>query len=96
MHCWKGICSAVCGLLLAAGVYAEIPVGYYAKAQGKSDSLLRQALYDTIRGGVRIHYGTQGYGYYDGIYYPGTWNYFPQTDFRADGTVWDMYSNTKR
>ena len=96
MHCWKGICSAVCGLLLAAGVYAEIPVGYYAKAQGKSDSLLRQALYDTIRGGVRIHYGTQGYGYYDGIYYPGTWNYFPQTDFRADGTVWDMYSDTKR
>ena len=96
MHCWKGICSAVCGLLLAAGVYAEIPVGYYAKAQGKSDSLLRQALYDTIRGGVRIHYGTQGYGFYDGIYYPGTWNYFPQTDFRADGTVWDMYSDTKR
>ena len=58
--------------------------------------MLRQALYDTIRGGVRIHYGTQGYGYYDGIYYPGTWNYFPQTDFRADGTVWDMYSDTKR
>ena len=93
---WRGICSAVCGLLLSVVVYAEIPVGYYAEAQGKSDSLLRQALYDTIRGGVRIHYGTQGYGYYDGIYYPGTWNYFPQTDFRADGTVWDMYSNTKR
>ena len=93
---WREICSAVCGLLLSVVVYAEIPVGYYAEAQGKSDSLLRQALYDTIRSGVRIHYGTQGYGYYDGIYYPGTWNYFPQTDFRADGTVWDMYSNTKR
>ena len=52
---WRGICSAVCGLLLSVVVYAEIPVGYYAEAQGKSDSLLRQALYDTIRGGVRIH-----------------------------------------
>ena len=95
-HLWQRICFVSCGLLLTAGVYAEIPTGYYAKAEGLSDSLLRQALYDTIRGGVRIHYGTQGYGYYDGIYYPGTWNYFPQTDVRADGTVWDMYSNTKR
>ena len=95
-RCWKGICSVFGGLLLVGIVSAEIPAGYYVEAQGLRDSLLRQALYDTIRGGVRIHYGTQGYGYYDGIYYPGTWNYFPQTDFRADGTVWDMYSNTKR
>ena len=93
---WRGICSAVCGLVLSVVVYAEIPVGYYAEAQGKSDSLLRQALYDTIRGGVRIHYGTQGYTFPDKVYYPGTWNCFPQTDVRADGTVWDMYSNTKR
>lgn len=93
---WRGICSAVCGLLLSVVVYAEIPVGYYAEAQGKSDSLLRQALYDTIRGGVRIHYGTQGYTFPDKVYYPGTWNCFPQTDVRADGSVWDMYSNTKR
>ena len=96
-RCWRGLCSVVVGLLLLVGtISAKIPAGYYAEAQGLSDSLLRQALYDTIRGGVRIHYGTQGYGYYDGIYYPGTWNYFPQTDVRADGTVWDMYSNTKR
>ncbi len=95
-HCWRGLCSVVVGLLLVGIVSADIPAGYYAEAQGLSDSLLRQALYDTIRGGVRIHYGTQGYTYPDQVYYPGTWNCFPQTDVRADGTVWDMYSNTKR
>ena len=67
-HLWQRICFVSCGLLLTVGVYAEVPTGYYAEAQGLSDSLLRHALYDTIRGGVRIHYGTQGYGYYDGIY----------------------------
>lgn len=86
----------VCGLVLAGSAFSEIPAGYYAEAQGLSDSLLRQALYDTIRGGVRIHYGVQGYTYPDKVYYPGTWNCFPQTDVHADGTVWDMYSNTKR
>ena len=95
-RCWRELCSVFFGLLLVGTISAEIPAGYYAEAQGLSDSLLRQALYDTIRGGVRIHYGTQGYTYPDKVYYPGTWNYFPQTDVRADGTVWDMYSNTKR
>ena len=90
------LCLLVIGLLLVGIVSAEIPAGYYVEAQGLSDSLLRQALYDTIRGGVRIHYGTQGYTYPDKVYYSGTWNCFPQTDVRADGTVWDMYSNTKR
>lgn len=93
-HLLKAI---VCGLLLIPRLaFAAIPAGYYDAAQGLQDSLLRQALFDTIRGGVRVHYGTQGYTYPDNIYYPGTWNYFPQTDVRADGRVWDMYSNTAR
>lgn len=74
----------------------QIPPGYYNEAQGLSDSLLKAALHDTIRGGVRVSYGTQGYTYPEGIYYTATWNYFPLTDGRADGTVWDMYSNTVR
>ena len=82
--------------VLPLSLFAGIPEGYYAAAQGLHDSLLRQALFDTIRGGERIHYGTQGYTYPDQVYYPGTWNYFPLTDKRADGYVWDMYSNTKR
>lgn len=89
--------AIVCGLLLIPGlIFAAIPTGYYDAAQGLRDSLLRQALFDTIRGGVRVHYGTQGYTYPDNVYYPGTWNCFPQTDVRADGRVWDMYSNTAR
>lgn len=89
--------AIVCGLLLIPEfVFAAIPAGYYDAAQGLQDSLLRQALFDTIRGGVRVHYGTQGYTYPDNVYYSGTWNCFPQTDVRADGRVWDMYSNTAR
>lgn len=82
---------------LTLHIYAEpIRSGYYDAAQGLSDSLLKSALHDTICQGVRVSYGTQGYTYPEGIYYPATWNYLPLTDRRADGTVWDMYSNTRR
>lgn len=78
-------------------LWAEpVPSGYYNKAQGQSDAALKTALHDTIRGGMRFHYGTQGTSYTDGTYYTATWNYFPLTDQRADGTIWDMYSSTKR
>lgn len=83
--------------LLPVLLLAEpIPVGYYDAAQGLRDSLLKAALHDTIGGGIRFHYGTQGTSFSDGTYYPGTWNFFPLTDKRADGTVWDMYSSTRR
>ncbi len=69
-------------------LWAEpVPSGYYNKAQGQSDAALKTALHDTIRGGMRFHYGTQGTSYTDGTYYTATWNYFPLTDQRADGTI---------
>ena len=74
----------------------DIPKGYYDGAQGLKDSVLKSALHDSICKGVRVSYGTQGYTYPDNVYYPATWNFFPLTDRRADGTVWDMYSNTRR
>ena len=83
----------VCSTLLWA---EPIPQGYYSHAQGLKDSLLKAALHDSICMGWRVHYGTQGYTYPDSIYYTGTWNYLPLTDQRPDGTIWDMYSNTRR
>lgn len=83
--------------ILPLFIWAEsIPEGYYNEAQGLSDSLLKSALYDTISRGIRFSYGTQGYTYPDSIYYTATWNYFPITDRRSDGTIWDMYSSAKR
>lgn len=93
----KYICLATMLVGIAVNVRAEeIPKGYYDNAQGLSDKALKTALHDTICKGVRVSYGTQGYTYPDNVYYPATWNFFPQTDRRADGTVWDMYSNTRR
>ncbi len=83
----------VCTTLLWA---EPIPQGYYNHAQGLKDSFLKAALHDSICMGWRVHYGTQGYTYPDSIYYTGTWNYLPLTDQRPDGTIWDMYSNTRR
>lgn len=93
----KYICLA--GMLagITVGVMAEaIPSGYYDGVQGLKDSVLKSALHDSICKGVRVSYGTQGYTYPDNVYYPATWNFFPQTDRRAGGTIWDMYSNSRR
>ena len=84
------------GIFILPAQAAGIPEGYYNAADGKADSLLKASLHEICRGGKRVSYGTQGYTYIDHIYYPGSWNYFPLTDKRADGTIWDMYSQTKR
>lgn len=69
---------------------------YYASANGLQDAVLKDSLASIIRGGERVHYGTHGKSWPEGNYYCGTWNYFPLTDIRSDGSVWDMYSNTVR
>lgn len=72
------------------------PSTYYASANGQHDAILKDSLHAIIRGGERVHYGTHGNSWPEGKYYCGTWNYFPITDIRSDGSVWDMYSNTVR
>ncbi len=88
-----------------------LPDGYYNSAQGKTDAELKTALSLIIRGGQRYDYGSQGEDYHtqpkvdpftgDTLWKKGdprygTWTAFVQTDLRSDGTIWDMYSNTKR
>ncbi len=75
---------------------AELPNGYYSAINNQADSILKAKLFEICSGGTRVSYGTQGYTYPEGIYYPGSWNFFPLTDRKADATIWDMYSNTVR
>lgn len=93
----KSIFTILLAAIVALSAYATVvPENYYSSADGKADSLLKVSLYEISKGGKRVSYGTQGYTYPDNIYYPASWNYFPLTDQRSDGTIWDMYSDTKR
>lgn len=67
-------------ILLAVGVYAEIPQGYYDDAIGKSGKALQTTLAKII------DHTDPGY---DAL-----WGIYETTDRRDDGKVWDMYSNT--
>lgn len=60
--------------------FAQPPIGYYNNATGTGYTLKTQ-LYNIIRNHTIISYT------------PGLWNLYPSTDKRADGKVWDIYSN---
>ena len=64
---------------------ANIPAGYYNKAEGKTNAELKTAMHEIIRSHTRIEYGSGG-----------TWQVFRESDVRADGSIWDMYSNVVR
>ena len=59
---------------------AQAPANYYSTATGKTGATLKTALYNIIKGHTDVGYG-------------GLYNAYKTTDERADGTVWDMYSN---
>lgn len=65
---------------MTMGVQAAIPEGYYDDAVGKSGSALQAELADIIS------HSDPGYS--------NLWTIYKTTDRRADGKVWDMYSNT--
>lgn len=92
-------------VLLPMYLSAEpIPVGYYDSIAGKSDSILKTTLSLICRGGVRYEYGTNQYHSTNNppewvagdLKAFGTWQAFPLTDIREDGSIWDMYSNSQR
>lgn len=94
-------------LLLTAvlSVNAEpIPSGYYDAIDGQKDSLLKNALHHLISGGIRYEYGVNLYHSTDNppqwqkgdLKSYGTWQAFPMTDRKEDGTIWDMYSRSQR
>ncbi|MDR2928979.1 MAG: endonuclease [Cytophagaceae bacterium] len=70
-------------LLFLSTVVAQNPNGYYNSVSGKKKDALKTALHQIVRNHTRLEYGS-------------LWNVFSQTDKRADGSVWDMYSNIVR
>ena len=67
-------------VLFIQSLFADIPTGYYDSATGTSYALKTQ-LYNIIKDHTSVSYT------------PGVWNAFYTTDDRADGYVWDTYSN---
>ena len=76
------ICLGLYVALWAASVTpaSGIPA-YYAAVDGKSG----KSLFDEVHDIANLGYHSLGY---DGL-----WSAYSETDLRADGTIWDMYSN---
>lgn len=70
-------------MFLAVSVRAANPNGYYNSITGKKQEALKTALSTLL-----LNHTVQDYN--------SLWGFFPSTDARPDGTVWDMYSSTVR
>ena len=66
--------------LCSVVLLAQIPAGYYSAAKGKSGKALKTALHGAIKSHVARSYDN-------------LWDDYKTTDVRADGKIWDMYSN---
>lgn len=69
------------GLIAWTGtILSAQPSGYYATVEGKQGEELQEALHEIIDDHTALSYSN-------------LWTAFRSTDKRADGTVWDMYSD---
>jgi len=66
--------------LFAFNAFTQIPNGYYTPAEGKTGPELKTILYNIIKGHTSISYDQ-------------LWTAFQTTDKKANGKVWDMYSD---
>lgn len=73
-------------LLISLILTAQPDPEYYQSAVGKSDKALKTALYNIIKVGSRLSYGSGSNS---------TWAGFEKSDLHPNGYVWDMYSNNK-
>lgn len=67
-------------MIVSSIVFAQIPPGYYNTAQGLTGNALKTALHNIIDNHTQISYS-------------GLWNAYKKTDIKANGKVWDMYSD---
>ena len=74
--------SALLLLLFATGngLWAQIPAGYYDNASGKQGDALKSALHNIIKS-------------HNVVSYNGLLTAFAYTDCKANGKIWDIYSN---
>ena len=67
------------GTCAAFALQADVPADYYSTCEGKTGKALLQALGDVV-------------GPHTNVGYDGLWEVYRQSDMRANGTLWDMYS----
>jgi len=72
-----------CWFLCWGVAIASFPHGYYAPLNGKSAEDLKTALSELLLQHTVLDYYS-------------LWDCFLETDIRADGSIWDMYSATQR
>ncbi len=77
----KKIFLLISSLLFVSVIYSQIPAGYYDNAQGQSGAQLKTTLFNIIKTHTAVSYT------------PGVWTAFYTTDKKANGKVWDMYSD---
>lgn len=71
-------------LFSSLSVFSQtIPEGYYNTIDGKQGRLLKTALHKVLKDHTVLRYNDM-------------WYYYRETDAKANGVVWDMYSNTLR
>ena len=61
---------------------AAIPTNYYKSCEGKTGEALLQSLCSVISGHTQVSY-------------KGLWDMYYDTDVKANGKIWDMYSNVE-
>ena len=65
---------------IVSGIFAQIPAGYYNGTSGLTGNALKSKLHTIIRGHTKRSYSQ-------------LWTDFQTTDKKANGKVWDMYSD---
>ncbi|HET9571386.1 MAG TPA: endonuclease [Bacteroidales bacterium] len=70
-------------IFYGVAIQAANPNGYYDAITGKKTQALKTALSNLLLNHTVLDYNS-------------LWGYFPSTDARPNGTVWDMYSSTVR
>ena len=79
--------TAICGVWLSLS--ADMPRDYYPSSlEGKNGAELKTELHLLLKNHTRLPYGSRNYNDL-----PCTWTVFKKSDRRANGKVWDMYSN---
>jgi endonuclease I len=76
----KRFYSLLFSVLLALDIYAQPPAGYYNSAAGLSGTPLKLALHNIIDNHTVVTYAS-------------LWTHFQTTDKKANGKVWDIYSD---
>jgi len=85
----KRIFSLFLFLALFSTTWAQIPVGYYDSADGKSGAELKTAMHEIVRNFINLDFSGFTATFWGE-------NYFRRTDWHPEGHFWDMYSDHRR